>query len=217
VITERIVDLLLLMVIFILTLFAQFSQLSELATKYIMAPLGSKLGTLASHPVQLSILISVCLMLLAGLFLARKKISRLLTGKFGNIIRGFGKGLSSVKDVKHKFQFIVLSLAIWTAYFYGLYFCFFAFSGTSHLGQSECLVLLLFGTFGVAFSAGGLGAYPAIVTALLLYTYHVEKISAVAFPWMVWTSQFILILVLGILSLIALPVINRNKTNDVVS
>ena len=124
--------------------------------------------------------------------------------------------MSSVKDIDKKFQFIFLSIAIWACYFYSLYVCFFAFNGTAHLGHSECLVLLLFGTFGVVFSPGGLGAYPAIITALLLSTYHVEKISAVAFPWMAWTSQFVLIVALGILSLIILPLINK-KSKDVVS
>ncbi len=216
VITERIVDFLLLIVIFVLTLFAQFSQLKGLATKYIFDPLTLKLSSIAQHPTQFIILISVLLLLMIGLFLIRKKIASLFTGKFGAIIKGFAKGLSSVKDIDHPFQFIFLSIAIWTCYFYSLYACFFAFSGTAHLGHSECLVLLLFGTFGVVFSPGGLGAYPAIITALLLSTYHVEKISAVAFPWMAWTSQFVLIFVLGILSLIILPLINKNN-KDVVS
>jgi uncharacterized membrane protein YbhN (UPF0104 family) len=148
------------------------------------------------------------------LFLIRKKISGLLKGKFGNIIMGFGKGLSSVKDIEHKFQFIALSLAIWASYFYSLYVCFFAFEGTSQLGHSECLAILLFGTLGVVFSPGGLGAYPAIVTALLTY-YGIEQITAFSLPWMAWTSQFILIVFLGLLSLILLPIINKSKTNVV--
>lgn len=219
VITERIVDLLLLMVVFVLTLFAQFAQLSGLASEYIFDPLAKKLSGISAHPMQFIILISVLVLILIGLFMIRKKIANLFTGKLGTIIKGFAKGLSSVKDIEHKFQFIALSLAIWASYFYSLYFCFFAFTGTSVLGQSECLVLLLFGTFGVAFSAGGLGAYPAIITGLLISTYHVDKISAVAFPWMSWTSQFVMIVGLGILSLIALPLINKNQaeSEDVVS
>ena len=70
------------------------------------------------------------------------------------------------------------------------------------MGHSECLVLLLFGTFGVIFSPGGLGAYPAIITGLLIYTYGVDDITAFAFPWMTWTSQFILVVSLGLISLI---------------
>jgi uncharacterized protein (TIRG00374 family) len=214
VITERIVDLLLLIVIFFITLFAQFSQLKDLTATYIYNPMMLKFKGVTEHPAKFIILISILIIVSIGLFLVRKKITRLLKGKLGNIIKGFGKGLSSVKDIDKKFQFMMLSLGIWACYFYSLYACFFAFTGTSHLGQSECLVLLLFGTFGVVFSPGGLGAYPAIITALLTY-YGVEQIAAFSFPWMAWTSQFILVVVLGLLSLILLPVINKSKINVV--
>jgi uncharacterized protein (TIRG00374 family) len=154
--------------------------------------------------------------MVAAFLLLRKKVSNLLKGKTGNVIKGFGKGLSSIKDMEHKFQFILLSFGIWACYFYSLYFCFFAFEGTANLGHSECLVLLLFGTFGVVFTPGGLGVYPAIITGLLTATYHIDQISAFSFPWMAWTAQFILIVVLGLLSLILLPIINKSKS-DVVS
>lgn len=216
VITERIVDMLLLLAIFVLTLFAQFAQLKDLAAEYIVNPLMGKLTGISEQPVKFIILISIVIIAFIGFMLVRKKLAKALTGKFGNIIKGFGNGLSSIKDIDKKFQFIALSIAIWASYFYSLYACFFAFTGTSELGHAECLVLLLFGTFGVVFSPGGLGAYPAIITALLTATYHVEIISAVAFPWMAWTSQFILVVVLGIMSLILLPIINKTKS-DVVS
>jgi uncharacterized membrane protein YbhN (UPF0104 family) len=175
----------------------------------------SKLHGVSEHPLKLVVLISVIVLVSVFLFLIRKKISNLLNSKLGSIIKGFGKGLSSIKDIDKKFQFIALSIAIWLCYFYSLYVCFFAFTGTSHLGHSECLVLMLFGTFGVIFSPGGLGAYPAIVTSLLLF-YGIDKIPAFAFPWMAWTSQFVLIVVLGVLSLILLPLFNKEKA-DVVS
>ncbi|MCD6018206.1 MAG: hypothetical protein K0S53_1327 [Bacteroidetes bacterium] len=216
VITERIVDMLILIVIFFLTLFAQFSQLKDLTATYIYNPMVTKLHGIIANPTNFIILMSFLILFAVGLFLIRKKITGLLRGKTGNIIKGFGKGLSSVKDIDKKFQFIVLSFAIWASYFYSLYVCFFAFTGTSHLGHSECLVLLLFGTFGVVFSPGGLGAYPAIITALLLY-YGVEQISAFSFPWMAWTSQFILLVSLGVLTLILLPVFNKTKEKNVVS
>lgn len=216
VITERIVDLLILIIIFFMTLFAQFSQLKDLTATYIYNPMMLKFQGVSDHPLNFIILLSFLVLFAVGLFVIRKKVSGLLKGKAGNVIRGFGKGLSSVKDIDKKFQFIVLSLAIWASYFYSLYVCFFAFEGTSNLGHSECLVLLLFGTLGVVFSPGGLGAYPAIVTALLIY-YRIEQIAAFSFPWMAWTSQFILIISMGLLSLILLPIFNKAKSKHVVS
>lgn len=214
VITERIIDVLLLFVIFILTLFAQFSELASLTSEYITTPLKNKLTTLSDQPVKLIIISIIVIGGVIAFLLLRKKISAMLNTKFGSIIKGFGKGLSSVKDMENKYTFILLSVAIWACYFYSLYFCFYAFKETEVLGHSECLALMLFGTFGVAFSPGGLGAYPAIVKNLLQF-YGISVITAFAFPWMAWTSQFVLIVSLGLISLIVLPLVNKEK-EDVV-
>lgn len=112
VITERIVDMLLLVAIFVLTLFAQFSQLKTLAVEYIVDPLMGKLSGISAQPVKFIILISLAIIAFIGFMLIRKRLAKALTGKFGNIIKGFGNGLSSVKDIDKKFQFIALSIAI---------------------------------------------------------------------------------------------------------
>lgn len=215
VITERIIDFLLFLVIFFLTLAFQFSKLIGLANELIFDKLRIKLVGLSQHPVQLILLLAIIVLVFVALFYFRKKFTNLFKGKLGGIIKGMAEGIGSIRKMKNPLRFVFLSLAIWACYFYSLYVCFFALSGTSHLGQAECLTLLLFGTFGVIFSPGGLGAYPAIVGGILLYTYHVDPAYAFAFPWLAWTSQFILIVALGILSLIILPIYNRKK--DVIS
>jgi uncharacterized protein (TIRG00374 family) len=210
VITERIIDFILLIVIFFLTLLFQFKQLIGLANELIFDKLRLRLSAAAEHPAQLIILIAVILLVFTAFFLLRKKMAGLLKGKIGGIIKGMAEGIGSVRKMDRPFQFVFLSLLIWACYFYSLYFCFFALPGTSALSQSDCLTLLLFGTFGVIFSPGGLGAYPAIVGGILLYTFHVDQVSAFALPWLSWTSQFVLVVVLGIISLIFLPLYNKN-------
>jgi uncharacterized protein (TIRG00374 family) len=211
VITERIVDLLLFLVIFVLTLILEFSNLIGLANELIFTPLQNKLAGISQSPIKLIFIVVLLSIVIGGFYLFRKKISALLKGKFGSIIIGLGEGIGSIRKMERPFMFILTSLLIWICYFYSLYLCFFALPGTSNLGQSEALTLLLFGTFGVMFSPGGLGAYPLILSGILINTYHIDEVSAFALPWLSWTSQFILLLVLGVLSLIILPVINRNK------
>ncbi len=211
VITERIVDFFVFILIFALTLILQFNELIGLANELVFGPLKNKLSGISHNPTKLIILFAVCLIAIAAFLFLRKKVSGLLKGKFGGIIKGLGSGLGSIRKMEKPFQFIVLSLLIWACYFYSLFVCFFALKGTSHLGQSECLSLLLFGTFGVIFTPGGLGAYPAILGGILMITYHVDQVSSIALPWLTWTSQFLLILVLGLISLIVLPIYNRNK------
>jgi glycosyltransferase 2 family protein len=211
VITERIIDFILFLVIFVLTLALQFTELIGLANKYVFDPALGKLSALSSSPVKLIVFGIIVFAFFGFLFLFRKKIANLLKGKLGGILKGMAEGIGSVRKMENPVKFITLSLMIWACYFYALYFCFFALPGTSHLGHKECLTLLLFGTFGVIFSPGGLGAYPAIVGGILLVTYKIDPVSAFALPWLSWTSQFILVVVLGIISLIVLPIYNRNR------
>lgn len=211
VITERIVDFIVFLLIFVLTLMVQFSELIGLARKWIFNPLAARLQGITQHPTKLIILIVIAVIIIGGFLLIRKKLAGTLRGKFGNIIKGLGDGIGSIRNMKRPFAFIALSLMIWLSYFYSLYACFFTLKGTSDLGQRECLTLLLFGTFGVIFSPGGLGAYPYIISTILITTYGLDQVSAIAFPWLAWTSQFLLVVGLGIISFIILPIYNRNR------
>jgi glycosyltransferase 2 family protein len=213
VITERIVDFLIFLVIFVLTLAFQFSELIGLANKLVFAPLSAKFAGPGNARMWLAL--GLTILGVAVVFLMRKKIMGILKGKLGGIIKGMAQGIGSIMKLKNPWKFVLLSLMIWASYFYSLYACFFALDATSHLGQKECLTLLLFGTFGVIFSPGGLGAYPAILGGILIYTYNIDIAYAFALPWLSWTNQFILVLVTGLACLIILPIYNRKK--DVVS
>jgi uncharacterized protein (TIRG00374 family) len=210
VVTERIIDFFILLLVFVLTMLFQFKELTGLSDEYIFSPLKRKLHFFYDKPI-LAITIGVFgLTCLIALFLLRKKIKSKFTGKFGNIIKGFGGGLTSVKEVKNKPLFVLNSIGIWALYLLSQFACFFAFEETSKLGLSECLVLLLFGTFGVMFTPGGLGAYHAIITAVLVY-YSINDVTAFAYPWILWTTQLLVIAFFGTMSLIALPILNKNN------
>ena len=68
----------------------------------------------------------------------------------------------------------------------------------------------IFGSLAVGFSNGGLGAYPFSI-ALIFSLYGITKDVGTAFGWLVWTSQTILTILLGLISYVLLPVLNRNK------
>ena len=211
VVTERIVDFFIFLLIFFLTLAFQFTELIGLANELIFDKIRAKLAGTSEDPGGLLIFIGGTVLLVLGLILLRKKMGNVLKGRLGNIIRGMGEGIGSIAKLEHPVRFIFLSLLIWACYFYSLYVCFFALEGTSHLGQRECLTLLLFGTFGVILSPGGLGAYPAIIGGILVYTYNIDLVNAFALPWLSWTCQFVLILILGLAALIVLPIYNKNR------
>lgn len=211
VITERIVDFAIFLLIFFLTLIVQFTELIGLANKLVFDPLKLKLAGITDKPAQMIMLIVLLILSVIIFLFLRKKILGAMKGKFGSIIKGLGEGVGSIIKMKNPVKFVLLSLLIWASYFYSLYASMLALKGTAHLGQSECLTLLLFGTFGVIFSPGGLGAYPYIISGILVNTYGLDQVPAIALPWLSWTSQFLLILLLGLISLIVLPLYNRKK------
>lgn len=211
VITERIVDLLVFLVITFITLLVQFEELSGLMNTYILNGLNAKWQNLRQSPIQFYLVMAIVFLGVFAFLFFRKRMANLLRGKFGKFLSGIGQGIGSIRKLDKPFQFIVLSLLIWACYFYALYFCFFAIEGTSHLSQGACLTLTMFGTFGVIFSPGGLGAYPLILTGILIGTYGVDDVSAFALPWLSWTAQFLLILVLGLASIVVLPLYNRKQ------
>lgn len=208
VVTERIVDFVLLLVIFGLTLLFQFTELIGLSNEYIFDPMTKKFGDMSTTKVTILGVLGVGFVV--AFLLLRKKIASKLQGKFGTIIKGFLDGLSSVRNIKNFGAFAGLSVLIWAMYFYSSYTCLRALPETSGIGHKECLTIMLFGTLGIVFTPGGLGAYHLIVGGILVY-YGVDKAPAAAFPWLIWTSQFIVITIMGLLSLALLPLINKKK------
>ena len=207
VITERIVDLILLLFLFFITLAVQFTELTELTRQYVLDTLSKKIAT---NQTLLYILIAGFILFAVALFLFRKKIKNLFTGKMGAMLKSFGEGLKSVKDVKNPMLFILQSFLIWLCYLLSLYVCFWCFDETKNLGIKPALVILLLGALGVAVSPGGIGLYQIISTGVLVF-YGVGNGVQTSFPWIVWGAQFVAIIVIGGLCFLLLPLLNREK------
>jgi len=212
VITERIIDFILLLVLFFITLAAQFTELIGLTHLYVWQPLSTKLSGLVNNKMYLLLVVVVLIAFVAVLYVLRKKIKKLLGGKIGGMLKSFGDGLKSIKDLKSPGLFIFQSVLIWALYFLSLYVCFFCFPETKTLGVKPALSVMLFGAVGVIVSPGGMGAYQIISTQVLLF-YCVISSVAIAFPWIAWGVQFIAILIIGGLCFLFLPLLNSNK-ND---
>ncbi|MEO8760959.1 MAG: lysylphosphatidylglycerol synthase transmembrane domain-containing protein [Bacteroidia bacterium] len=214
VITERIVDVILLLLLFFITLAVQFTELTGLTNLYVLQPLSNKMGGLLHNKIYLAILVIGVLSFVGILFALRNKIKSLFTGKIGGLLKSFADGLKSIKDLKRPWLFVFQSVLIWVMYFLSLYVCFFCFPETAVLGIKPALSVLLFGTIGVMVSPGGIGAYQLIATQVLLF-YGVANGVAVAFPWITWGVQFVAILVIGGLCFLFLPLLNNNNNDNV--
>ena len=99
------------------------------------------------------------------------------------------------------------------------YFIFFALEGTSHLGLSAGLTVLLFGTAAMIVPIpGGLGTYELMVPKGLEELYAIEPLVGKSFAILTHSLQILLIFIIGIYSVLYFVIkSNRIKKNDLES
>lgn len=130
--------------------------------------------------------------------------------RIGRFIKGLSDGVRSILHMKKRGQFLLYTFLIWLMYLLQVYLGFLSLPATSHLSILAALVVLIFGSIGMIATQGGIGAYTYLVANILL-AYGIANVNGQAFGWVAWAVQTGIICVLGILSLILLPVYNRNR------
>lgn len=215
VITERALDMVVFVLLFFLNLALQYKHLAGYIDEKIYKPVEQKLNLSMDLSGSLSLLVLVLAALALLLFvLLRKKILKTkLYTKMRELVSGFVEGLKSLLKVEKPWLFVVYSLAIWLLYLIMAYIVFFSMPESSRLGISAGLAVLVFGTIGIMLVQGGIGIYPAIVAETLVL-YGVPSIKGYALGWLIWSSQTITIVLVGILSLILLPILNKSHAHD---
>lgn len=154
----------------------------------------------------------IILLLLAGLAGVASLVFvyiRYKESKIGKFIGGLAQGVMSILQLKKRGLFLLYTILIWAMYWFSVVLGFWAMPATEHLTLSIALVVLIVGSVGIIATPGGIGAYPALV-ASALSVYNVDaNTHGQAFGWVSWSVQMGIIVVLGVLSIILLPVINR--------
>lgn len=209
VIAERVIDLICLILIFFATLFFQFDALWGLTNDKIVQPAKLKLSVLLQDNSFMMVFGILMIGVTASFFVFRKKNNGVLNKKIKDMLHGFAEGLRSVKDIKRPYLFVFHTILIWLLYISSIFFGFLCFKETSGLGADAAFAVLIFSTIGVIFVPGGTGASQALVTETLSAIFKVSFTFAFAFAWLMWTSQFVLILLVGVISLILLPILNK--------
>jgi glycosyltransferase 2 family protein len=210
VIAERVVDMLILMILTFITFFTQYQLLANLINKYLLFPLHDKLLSITNSIFLLIVTGSfVCVLCVALFFLLRGKLQSFFRS-MSDVTKNFAEGLSTIKNVRNKWLFLFHSLFIWTMYISMMYFSTFALPETNGLSIDAMLSAFVFGTFGMIFTQGGIGAYPLILQATLIL-YGISEPAGFAFGWLTWSSQTVLILLLGFLAIILLPSFNKTQ------
>ena len=123
-------------------------------------------------------------------------------------LSGLIEGMQSILKMKDKWKYIFHSFFIWFSYLAMFYVTIFALPETADISFDVVVMGFIFGTLAVGFSNGGLGAYPWAV-ASILGLYGISEGIGTAFGYLIWVSQTLLTIFLGLLSYLLLPILNK--------
>ncbi|TDS58182.1 lysylphosphatidylglycerol synthase transmembrane domain-containing protein [Myroides indicus] len=197
IISERIIDLFCLLLCVFTALILQYDILKEFLLNYV--------------PVKKLFGLGVFLVLTIIAFTLIFKFSRWKAVVYvKNKIKGLTEGVQSIFRMPYRTGFLFFTLLIWGGYIATFYFGTFALAETSALTFPVVMSAFVAGSFAISFTNGGIGAFPLIISELLLF-YGVSTVSGTAFGWILWTTQTAIIVILGVFSLLFLPLISSKS------
>ncbi|GAA0754316.1 lysylphosphatidylglycerol synthase transmembrane domain-containing protein [Psychroflexus lacisalsi] len=196
IITERLVDLIMLLSIVGLTSLSQSDKIFSFFKSQNINPFFGGL-----------LIVTMILLLFIGFRII--KYSKLpLFQKLKNFIEELFNGMKSVFLMKNKVYFLFHTFVIWGLYVGMFYVLKHAFPETQDLGLQATLVAFIFGAFAMTVTNGGIGLYP-IAIGIAFNAFGVPTETGEAFGWVMWGTQTGLVIVLGGLSFLLLPLLNR--------
>lgn len=208
-VSERLVDVVVLLIYTVIAFVVASGQLSLFFTNN--PDLGENLSFIISWPFIFGAVLAGIIGIYFVIRIAKGHFNRYkIFEKISVFINGFWDGIISLKKMKNPILFVFHSIFIWTMYFLMLYVCFFAFDSMHNLNISAALVLFVAGSFGmVAPAPNGIGAYHFMVIQTLLI-YGISQNDAAGFALIVHGLQTVLLILLGLISFILIPIVNKN-------
>jgi len=197
IIAERIIDMVILLGFIIVAFFVQYDVL--------------KTFVLDKMPLQKLILLLVIGLVLFIAFILVYLYSKLkFILQLKEKISGLKEGLLSILHMKKKWSYLGHTIFIWFSYVYMFYIGIYVISETSSLTLGAVFTSFVVGSVAIAFTNSGFGSYPFLIAKILLF-YHISETAGSAFGWIIWTSQMLLLVFLGVISFLLLPILNKSK------
>jgi uncharacterized protein (TIRG00374 family) len=198
VIAERVVDLVLLVGCIVLALALQYDLIVDYLKIENMNFLQMGVGF---------VLVVIGLILFRKYFLLS---THPIIEKIKQFFQGIWEGMLSIKLMENKGLFIAHTFFIWLMYVLMFWVIKFSIPETVNLGMNAMIPAFVVGGLSISATNGGVGIYPYSVS-LVLIAFGISKESSLAFGWIMWTCQTLMIVTFGAMAFFALPLINRKK------
>ncbi len=209
-VAERIVDVICLALVISLTIASQFHVVGEYA-KELWTKFVQKISIDVHQLTLYSILIFVLLFLIGWLF--KKMASQKRISKIKTLVIGATEGLMSIRHLKNKPLFFLYTFLIWFLYLSSIKIGFMALNELTDLGWIPSITILTFGSFAMIVTQGGIGAYQLAVQKTLGF-YGINQVVGLAFGWLIWSLQTLLLIIFGPISMGLMSILNKNKNTQ---
>jgi len=197
IVAERIADLIVMIGIISVTLFLQFDFIYQF---------------LAERFNPSFIFLGLAVLFLAFIIFTQyiQKSKSAFAVRIKTFVNGLVEGALSIFKMKKKWAFIFHTFFIWGMYLLMFYTTSLSIEELNGIPIGAVLIGFISASFSIAATNGGIGSYPVAVFAAFSI-FGIAKEPSIAFGWIMWTSQTIMIIVLGGISLLYLPIFNRKK------
>lgn len=203
IIAERIVDLLIFFIFVVTAIVLQFDKLYQFVI----------VKQISFSTILLYILAMFLLMIAFVLIWLYAEWD--FVQKLKKKLSGLTEGIFSIYKMPNRWLYIGYSFLIWITYFVMFYITIFALPETANLNLNVVLMGFIFGSLAVGFTNGGLGAFPLSI-ALIFSFYGISNQDGTAFGWLVWVSQTLFTIFMGLFSYIMLPILKKKEIVEVV-
>lgn len=209
IVAERAFDVVGLLLVVIIMLITQWQQVGNVFVTDIRKAFLSSSGNIQWwKPVLIVLLISLGIYLMNVLLKKNKR--NLFVLRVLKAFRNITKGLGTIRSLRHPWWFILHTVFIWLCYLIAIWVGFLAFAPVEHLQIGAALSILVFGSFGMIVTQGGIGAYQLAVQRTLSL-YGISLVAGLSFGWILWGVQTIIVIVFGAIAFMLLPIINQKK------
>ncbi|MGF7138961.1 lysylphosphatidylglycerol synthase transmembrane domain-containing protein [Roseimarinus sediminis] len=205
VVTERIIDMLMLLLMLLLVMVLQFDKILHFGRQNPQVM--ENIQAILHSPI-----LWIAVFVLIAALLVYIKINKKRGGKnkLLTFIEDFAAGIKSVFSMRRYKAYIAHTFFIWFMYFMMLYMIFFSLDFTSNLGPLAALLTFVMASFGmVAPVQGGIGAWH-FMAEKALGLYGIESVDGKLFALLAHSSMNVMILFLGAVCIILIPIVNRN-------
>jgi hypothetical protein len=204
IIMERLIDLLLLGVISIITFYLVGKDFWEIKNEII-----KKTGL---NDNSSSLYLTLKWVLVSCLLLAMVIVSfvKSVRQKIIDFVLSLKEGVFSIFKIQEPGKYLLFTFIIWGSYIVMFIIPYYALNETSNVPLHGMLLAFVLGAGGISFTNGGIGTYPllvGIVSGFYLKKEGIDHPEAIAnaLGMLIWMSQTLLMIVLGLISLYVLP------------